>query len=617
MKKTMLVVATAICFTACRKDLSKDTSAPAAPNARSSARIAAALTNLSEFKVMSFNMRNTDPADQFTQWQRKDYILKVILDNDVDIIGAQELATDSVETWFNTQMAANGYGVYKGGHGFGSPKTIWFKNTRFSLIQGGWFTMTTPDTRSGKWAILQDKVETGNSYFVINSHWTTVSSDQRSMDADTVLNAIKTNNTNNLPVICIGDLNAEPGTPEITKLKDASGLNMIDALFEDQGDLTYHAWQSTGIKKIDYLFSTRDMAFTSSAVITTNFTVNGQTLWPSDHWPVMATYIPAIFGGAHSDTKGTSTSSLTGYYFADVNGDGKNDKIYQNRTYASGAPQVYLSNGDGTFSGPIAHTAGASALSTTKYFYADVDGDGKADEILWDPTLNSGHTRVYLATGSGNFSSTVIDNPEGTSQGTTTLFNFADVNGDGKADKIYWNATFDSGHTRVYLATSGGSFSGTVVSGTEGASTTSGTLFYYADVDGDGKADKILWHPSLNSGKPAVYLSDGDGTFTASSTFTNSGASSASSATLFSFADVNGDGRADKIYWNAGNYLGEPKIYYSQSTGFNGPIYSLRGTSQSTNTEFYYYDINGDGKADQIRWNYGENNGELRNYFSN
>ncbi len=66
------------------------------------------------------------------------------------------------------------------------------------------------------------------------------------------------------------------------------------------------------------------------------------------------------------------------------------------------------------------------------------------------PQLNSGHTLVYLATSGGNFSATAVDNPEGTSAGTTTLYNFADVNGDGKADKIYWNSTFDDGHYRVY-----------------------------------------------------------------------------------------------------------------------------------------------------------------------
>ncbi|MRG43919.1 endonuclease [Chitinophaga sp. SYP-B3965] len=614
---TSCLLAVTFCFAGCmKKELPRESAATLSP-----VSVAAginALAPLNEIKVMSFNIRKTDPADAFSQEERKSYILQVILNNDVDIFGIQELADNAMETYFNTQMAAAGYGVYNAGLANGSPKSIWYKNSRFTRTNAGWFTMHTPDYRSGKWVILQDKLNTSNSYFVVNSHWTTVSSAERTMNADSVLLAINTNNTQDLPVICMGDFNGQPGTTEINRIKNSSGLNMVDALFEGDGGLTFHGWDATGNSKLDYIMSTRDLGFTSSSVITTSFTVGGQTLWPSDHWPVVASYVPAVFGGAHADVNGKSASSSTFFYFADVNGDGKKDKIYWNRTYDSGRPQVFLSNGNGTFQSPaVVHTAGASTLATTKYHYADVNGDGKADQILWDPTLNSGHTRVYLATTNGNFSATVVDNPEGTSAGATTVYHFADVNGDGKADKIYWNSTFDAGHTRVYLATSGGSFGG-VVSGAEGASTTAGTLFYYADVNGDGKADKILWHPTLNSGKTMVYLSDGDGNFTASSTFSNSGATSGVASTVFYFSDVNGDGRADKIYWNPGNYLGEPKVYYSETTNaFVGPIYSLRGTSQSADTKFYFSDISGDGKADQVRWNFGEYTGELRNYFAN
>lgn len=615
MKKTILVLAVALSAAGCRRDVKLDSLESATRTSFAGADLVA---SPNEIKVMSFNIRKTFPEDQFTQDQRKSYILQVILNNNVDIFGVQELAEDSMEAYFNTQMAAAGYGVYNSGLANGSPKSIWYRNARFTRTNAGWFTMHTPDYRSGKWVILQDKLTPANSYFVTNSHWTTVSSAERSMDADSVLAAINANNTQQLPVICFGDFNALPGTPEIIKLKNTTGLNMVDALFEEDGEPTFHGWDAIGDHKIDYIMSTRDLAFTGSSVIKTSFTVGGQTLWPSDHWPAVASYIPGIFGDANTDANGKSASTSTSFYFADINGDGKKDKIYWNRTYDSGRPQVFLSNGNGTFASPaVVHTAGASTSATTRYYYADVNGDGKADEIQWDPTLNAGHTRVYLATTNGNFSNTVVDNPEGTSAGATTVYNFADVNGDGKADKIYWNATFDAGHTRVYLATTGGSFDGTVTSGAEGASTTAGTLFYYADVNGDGKADEILWHPTLNGGKTMVYLSDGDGSFTASSSFSNSGATSGVTSTSFYFADVNGDGRADKIYWNPGNYLGEPKVYYSGTTNtFSGPIYSLRGTSQSANTNFYFADINGDGKADQVRWNYGEYSGELRNYFA-
>lgn len=621
-KKPSIVIATtwllalALCFTACKKQFQEQAPDAETQKKARTASTESLISDMNPIKVMSFNVRNDAAGDPFTQYVRKDYCLDIILDNDIDIVGLQEIAVTDIEEWFNTQLTAAGYGYYKSGTSNGSPKTIYYKNSRFTRTSAGWFTMMTPDFRTGKWVVLQDKLNTANSYFVVNSHWTTLSSAERQLDADTVLLNIQNNNTANLPVICMGDFNAKPGTAEMSIIKNSSGLGMVDALFDSAGDPTFHGWDATGDAKIDYILTTRNLAFTTSKVVTTSYTVNGQTLWPSDHYPVMATFIPDIFGGAHVDGNGISASSATVYKFADVDGDGDDDKIYWNYTFDSGKPRVFLSNGNGTFAATaVTHAASASTSSTTRYYYADINGDGKTDLIRWNPTLNSGHTLVYLATSGGNFSATAVDNPEGTSAGTTTLYNFADVNGDGKADKIYWNSTYDDGHSRVYLATSGGSFSGTVASDAVGASTTSGTQFWYADIDGDGKADKTYWHPDLNGGKTMVYLSNGNGYFTANSSFSNS-ATSGLNNTRFYFADMNGDGKADKVYWNPDNYTGFLKVYYSEAGAFNGPIHTLRGTSQSENTFFYFHDITGDGKADQVRWNYGENSGELRNYFA-
>ncbi|AYL94397.1 FG-GAP-like repeat-containing protein [Mucilaginibacter celer] len=600
----------AISLAGCKKNL--ELAQPAADLPKTSTikvKTMAVLADVPKLKVLSFNIKHNDAADPQTITERQPLIRQIIVDNNPDIFGLQEFSDNSFETWFIPQMATLGYGVYYDETaGKGTPKVIFYKTNRFTLQSSG--TVVLGDVNTGTWAKILDNT-TGQRYFLSNSHWQYDSQPVRMQNSQNLVAAVNQYNTENLPEIIFGDFNAKPGTDEINNLK--SGLDVVDALGDSDGDLTFHGWTATGTGKIDWMMSDRNMAYTTWDVITTSYSGN----WPSDHWPVTATFLPAIFGGAHADANGKSANAATRFYFADINGDGKADKVYWNPTYDSGRPQIFLSNGDGTFAvSGIPHSAAASTVSTTRFYYADVNGDGKADEIRWDPTLNSGHTRVYLATSGGNFSSTVVDNPEGTSAGTTTVYSFADVNGDGKADKIYWNSTFDNGHTRVYLATSGGSFNGTVVSGAEGASTTAGTTFYYADVNDDGRADKILWHTSLNSGKPAVFLSDGDGTFTASSTFTDSGASSGAADTQFYFADVNGDGRADKVYWNPGNYLGKLKFYYSESGNkFNGPIYSLRGTSQSSDTDFFFADINGDGKADQIRWNFAENSGELRNYF--
>ncbi|SDP94676.1 Metal-dependent hydrolase, endonuclease/exonuclease/phosphatase family [Mucilaginibacter sp. OK268] len=609
IKATACLLGSLLCFSSCQKSQLGDSKTVNNSKPPTVNELSASATS-PEIRVLSFNVRHNDPSDAQSITERQGNIRQIIVDNNPDIFGLQEFSDNSFENWFIPQMATLGYGVYfDESAGMGTPKVIFYKTNRFTLQSSG--TIVLGPTNTGTWAKLLDN-STGLRYFVSNSHWQFDSQPVRLQNSQALVAAVKQYNTEGLPEIVFGDFNAKPGTEEINNLKD--GLDLVDALGDTDGDLTFHGWTPTGTGKIDWIMSDRSMSFTSWKVITTSY--NG--FWPSDHWPVMANFVPGIFGGALADANGKSANANTKFYFADINGDGKADKVYWNATYDSGRPQIFLSNGDGTFvATAVVHTAGASTSTTTRYYYADVNGDGKADEILWDPTLNSGHTRVYLATTNGNFSATVIDNPEGTSAGTTTIYNFADVNGDGKADKIYWNGTFDSGHTRVYLATSNGNFSGTVVSGTEGASTTGGSAFYYADVNGDGKADKILWQPTLNSGKPSVFLSDGDGTFTASTSFTDAGASSVSAATVFYFTDVNGDGRADKIYWNPGNYLGKLKIYYATTANtFDGPYYSLRGTSQSGDTDFFFADINGDGKNDQIRWNYAENSGELRNYFA-
>lgn len=617
IKKIMLLALIVLCFAACKKSVLQSPGNNSPGIASNPSLRPLTLTVSGQFKLMSFNVRGGHySADSLIPhagviWDRKERIRQIVIDNTPDVFGLQEFSDNDFENWFMPQMTTLGYNFYfneSGGHG--SPKIIFYKSSRFVLKSSGAFDLDT-ENRSGAWVILQDNVN-ASQYFFCNSHWSP-DDDDKPGNSQKLIAAVQANNPNGLPEVVFGDYNSVPGSTLISNVKNSLGVT--DALGDADGDLTFHGWDATGDSKIDWLFCNKNFAYTSFQVITTSYSGN----WPSDHWPVMATFIPAIFGAPHSDTHGLSTNANTKFFFGDVNGDGKADKIYWNNTYDSGKPQVFLSNGDGTFaSTAVAHTAGASTLTTTRYYYADVDGDGKADEILWDPNLNSGKTMVYLATGSGSFSSTAINNTQGTSAGTTTLFNFADVNGDGKADKIYWNGTVDSGHTRIYLATGSGFFSNTVISDTDaGTSTTGGTIFYFADVNGDGKADKMMWQPTLSSGKPQVFLSNADGTFTASSSFSNSGASSASSATTFYFADVNGDGRADKIYWNPTTYSGKIKVYYAQSGNvFDGPVYSLWGTSQSASTFFYYADINGDGKADQNRWNYGEASGALSNYFA-
>ncbi|PID29637.1 MAG: hypothetical protein CR982_02310 [Candidatus Cloacimonadota bacterium] len=300
-----------------------------------------------------------------------------------------------------------------------------------------------------------------------------------------------------------------------------------------------------------------------------------------------------------------STSSKTRFYFADVNGDGKDDKIYWNRSVDNGDMRIYLANGNdySVFESNAKYSQGSSS-SKTIFYFADVNGDGKDDKVYWNRGVDGGKIRVYLAKGDGTFKNYIHSDGSTSSK---TRFYFADVNGDGKDDKIYWNRGVDGGKIRVYLAKGDGTFKNYIYSD---GSTSSKTRFYFADINGDGCDDKIYWNRGVHNGKVRVYLAKGNGTF---KNYIHSYGST-SSNTRFYFADVNGDGKDDKIYWNRGVDSGKIRVYLSKGNGsFENYIHS--DGSKSSKTKFYFADVNGDGKCEKIYWNRKNYNGSLEIFF--
>ncbi|WP_460545479.1 FG-GAP-like repeat-containing protein [Echinicola sediminis] len=531
----------------------------------------------SELKVMSFNIRHDNANDPLSLNDRKGLILQTVIDNDPDVVGLQEFSNNWFEAWMEDKMDSLGYDIYTV-TSTGTPKAIFYRSSRFSRLDQGSFEIVQTETRNGTWVVLNDSI-TGQSYFICNSHWTTVSSTERQAMASLIKDVVE-DNSNGLPVIVMGDFNAQPGTPEISILKNTTGSNSMVCVHHESGN-TFHGWDAIGDSKLDWILSSRDLAFISSKVIDTSYSGD----WPSDHWAIMGEFIPAIYGELNIDDQGISGSANTRYYFADVTGDGKVDKIYWNPTFDSGHTRVYASDGDGSFTFLDSNTNGSSQSSNTFFYFADITGDGKEDKVYWNPTYDSGHTRIYESNGDGTFSF-LNSNAIGASTLTSTSYYFADVTGDGKADQVRWDPTIDSGKTQIYRSNGDGTFT-FLDSNTNGASQSTNTTFYFADVTGDGKADKIYWNPTYDSGHTRVYGSNGDGTFT----FLNSNTSGSSqvSTTRFYFADVTGDGKSDKIFWRPNIYKGKVKVYPANGDGtFDGPVYSLRGTSQSESTFFLF-----------------------------
>ena len=275
---------------------------------------------------------------------------------------------------------------------------------------------------------------------------------------------------------------------------------------------------------------------------------------------------------------GSSTPDQIQY--ADVNGDGKADALYFD-TLRSRGVWVSLSTGSGFTGGELWLQHGDSTPDQIQY--ADVNGDGKADALYFD-TLRSGGVWVSLSTGT-TFTSPVLWAQYGAS--IPDQIQYIDVNGDGRADAVYFDT---DGGLLVSLST-GNSFTVPQLWLQHGASTLD--QIQYADVNGDGKAD-ALYFDTFRSNGVWVGLSTGTA-FAPATLWLQHGESTPNQ---IQYADVNGDGRADALYFDT---LRSRGVWVGLSTGTAfAPATLWLQHGESTPDQIQFIDVNGDGKADAL-----------------
>jgi hypothetical protein len=264
--------------------------------------------------------------------------------------------------------------------------------------------------------------------------------------------------------------------------------------------------------------------------------------------------------------------------YADVDGDGKADALYFD-TFRSNAVWVSLSTGTGFTAPQLWLQHGPSTPDQIQY--ADVNGDGKADALYFD-TSRTGAVLVSLSSGAG------FATPEMWAQyapSTPEQIKYFDINGDGKADALH----FDSGGAvRVALST-GSVFTTPTIWLQHGPSTAEQLQF--VDVNGDGKVD-ALYFDTFRSNGVWVSLSTGS-SFSGTQLWLQHGSSTPDQ---IQYADVDGDGRVDAVYFDT---LRSRGVWVSRSTGTSfssGELWLRHG--DSTPDQIQYIDVNGDGRAD-------------------
>ncbi len=187
------------------------------------------------------------------------------------------------------------------------------------------------------------------------------------------------------------------------------------------------------------------------------------------------------------------------------------------------------------------------AIKDYEHYFADINGDGRTDWIQISRLYNKSYIGLGQADGSINF--WTHTNTQHDCAVNNYAHYFADINGDGRSDWIQVSRTDDVGY--ISLGQADGSIDfwtqyGFLVGSANGYS------HYFADVNGDGRADWIQASRSSNSGCIGLGQSDGNINFW---TYTGLPAGATDDYNHY-FVDINGDRGSDWIQVNKNYNIG-------------------------------------------------------------
>jgi hypothetical protein len=314
------------------------------------------------------------------------------------------------------------------------------------------------------------------------------------------------------------------------------------------------------------------------------------------------------------------------FYLMDVDGDGKMDIVttilpyygsndLQDPCLSAVCTRVWLSNGDGTFSertSNLSHTSiyvppKASSGYGGPRNTVDFDGDGLVDLIGISTHFDKGTYfntfAAFRSRGDGNFDSVAAaiscDTP-------------LDFNGDGRTDCLVAGLNGDVANNGLIVADGSGTLQYAANFNLHGASdqlsgvdqnSLTNVGFVIADINGDGRSDVLRWKDDATQN--ALYLSNGDGTFSPSSSFNlNSSAfqlRKADGTVDFALGDFRGLGTTEILQMKSS---GANQLFVKADTTPPDQLISVTDPRGATTT-LYYVPLSNTTKNSHVSQSYG------------
>ncbi len=254
--------------------------------------------NAQSVKMMTYNIRLDIASDGDNDWtHRRDFMVAQIKFYAPDLFGTQEALPHQVE-YLQKNLPNYGHeGIGREGIGKGEASAIFYDSTKFTVQKSHTFWLSpTPDTLSMGWdaaclrvctAILFKNRQTQKQFWVFNTHLDHVGEKARTNSIDLILTRIKAMNTQQLPLVFMGDLNAEPEISFIVRLKnelaDTRTISQA-APFGPAGTFNGFKFDQPVTRLIDYIFVSKTPVITVKKYAVLGDSKNGH--YPSDHLPV-------------------------------------------------------------------------------------------------------------------------------------------------------------------------------------------------------------------------------------------------------------------------------------------------------------------------------------------
>ena len=256
------------------------------------------LSNAQELKVMTYNIRLDVAVDGKNVWPfRKEYLTAQIQFYEPDIFGIQEAKPNQVIDIANALSNYSYVGIGRDGEGNGESSNIYYKKDRFELKETNTFWLSeTPDKISKGWDAAFNRVCTyalfndslaNKHIWVFNTHLDHMGEVARNKGIELILTKITELNTQNYPVIFMGDFNSEPNSERIMALQNKmydSRTVSEEKPFGPSG--TFNEFKHKKPVKIllDYIFISKNnkLKVEKYAILSDS----KELKYPSDHLPV-------------------------------------------------------------------------------------------------------------------------------------------------------------------------------------------------------------------------------------------------------------------------------------------------------------------------------------------